>query len=102
MNIESMGTARKMSTSEVVDTSKPIYVDFNKLTCSNTPPDEESDSGVDTTEEFKDIKVTRMASPEDEDDFLYTDESVVASLNRARDQMRQGKFVPKEDVLEDV
>ncbi len=44
----------------------------------------------------------RRASPEDEDDFLYNDESVVASLNRAREQMRQGKFIPKEDVIEDV
>ena len=42
MNIESMGTARKMSTSEVVSTQvNQVYVDFNKLTCSNTPPDEE-------------------------------------------------------------
>ena len=48
------------------------------------------------------ILVTRMASPEDEDDFLYTNEAVAASLNRAREQMRQGKFIPKEDVIEDV
>ena len=46
--------------------------------------------------------VTRMAIPEDEDNFLYTDESIVASLNRAREEMRQGKFIPKEDVIEDV
>ncbi|MDE0300825.1 MAG: hypothetical protein OXN17_19470 [Candidatus Poribacteria bacterium] len=39
-----------------------------------------------------------MAIPEDDDDFLYTDESIVASLNRAREEMRQGKFIPKEDV----
>ena len=42
------------------------------------------------------------AIPEDEDDFLYTDESIVVSLNRAREEMRQGKFIPKEDVIEDV
>lgn len=39
------------------------------------------------------------AIPEDEDDFLYTDESIVVSLNRAREEMRQGKFIPKEDVI---
>ena len=38
----------------------------------------------------------------DEDSDLYDDDEIVASLNRARDQMRQGKFIPKEDVLEDV
>lgn len=45
---------------------------------------------------------THSAIPEDEDDFLYTDESIVVSLNRAREEMRQGKFIPKEDVIEDV
>lgn len=48
------------------------------------------------------VLMTRMASHEDEDDFLYTDESIVASLNRARQQMKEGKFIPKEDVIEDV
>jgi hypothetical protein len=38
----------------------------------------------------------------DEDSDLYSDDEIVASLDRARDQMRQGKFIPKEDVLEDV
>ena len=45
---------------------------------------------------------TRSAIPEDDDDFLYTDESILVSLNRAREEMRQGKFIPKEDVIEDV
>ena len=42
------------------------------------------------------------ASHVDEDSDLYSDDEIVASLDRARDQMRQGKFIPKEDVLEDV
>ena len=42
------------------------------------------------------------ASDVDEDSDLYCDEDIVASLDRARDQMRQGKFIPKEDVLENV
>ena len=45
---------------------------------------------------------TDTASDVDEDSDLYCDEEIVASLDRARDQMRQGKFIPKEDVLEDV
>ena len=62
MNTESMDTARKKTTTEVVNTSKPIYVDFDKLTCSNNPPTKESQAGVDTTEVFKDIEVTLVDS----------------------------------------
>ena len=45
---------------------------------------------------------TDTASDVDEDSDLYGDDEIIASLDRARDQMRQGKFIPKEDVLEDV
>ena len=38
----------------------------------------------------------------DEDSDSYDNDDIVASLNRARDQMKQGKFIPKEDVLEDA
>ena len=38
----------------------------------------------------------------DEDSDLSHDDEIVASLDRARDQMKQGKFISKEDVLEDV
>lgn len=48
------------------------------------------------------VLVKRSASTENEDDFLYSNNSIVESLNRAREEMRQGKFIPKEDVIEDV
>ena len=38
----------------------------------------------------------------DEDSDLYCDDEIVASLGRARDQMRRGEFISKQDVLEDV
>ena len=38
----------------------------------------------------------------DEDSDLYCDDDIVASLDRARDQMKQGGFISKEDVLENV
>ena len=39
---------------------------------------------------------------EDEDSGLYCDDEIVESLDRARSQMTQGKFISKENVLEDV
>ena len=38
----------------------------------------------------------------DDDSDLYSDDEIVESINQARDQMKQGKFISKENVLEDV
>ena len=38
----------------------------------------------------------------DDDSDLYSDDEIVESLDRARSQMTQGKFISKENVLEDV
>lgn len=38
----------------------------------------------------------------DDDEFLYTNKEIVSSINRSWEEMKQGKFVPKEEVIEDV
>ena len=45
---------------------------------------------------------TDTALDVDEDSDLSHDDEIVESINQARDQMKQGKFISKENVLEDV
>ena len=47
------------------------------------------------------VLMTRSASLDD-DEFLYANKEIVASINRSWEEMRQGNFVSKDDVIEDV